>query len=68
MDARSWSKASMGNPAGLAGVFNISGGMAPISTAFATPSGSVATDIASDFAAPCRVADMNRIAQIERRH
>ena len=35
-DARSPSKTSIGRPPGLAGVFSIIGGTAPISTSFAT--------------------------------
>ena len=52
------SKTSIGNPPGLAAVFSMSGGTAPISTALATTAGrAVPADIARDFAAAGRVAD-----------
>jgi len=57
MEARIWSKTSMGRPPGLAAVLSISGGTAPMRTALATRLGAVATDGAGDFASAHGVAD-----------
>src|SRR6266403_2028852 len=55
------SKTSIGKPPGLAAVFTIKGGTAPIRTA-------LATDIAGNFAAAGGMADMNSVSQIELLH
>ena len=64
--ARISSNTSIGRPPGLAAVFSISGGTAPISTALATRFGAVAADVARDLAAARRVADVDRVLQVER--
>jgi hypothetical protein len=55
-------------PAGLASVFSINGGMAPMRTAFANTLGAVAADIACDLPAACRVADMDCVFDVELLH
>ena len=63
--ARIASKASIGSPSGLAGVFSISGGTAPMSTRLRDPRGAVPADVPGDFAAAGGVPDMDRVSQIE---
>ena len=59
------SKTSIGRPPGLAGVFTMIGGTAPMSTSLATRPLAVAGDIAGRLAAAGRVADVDGVAQVE---
>ncbi len=60
------SNASIGSPPGLAVVFNINGGTAPISYGFGDALRAVPADVAGHFAAARGVAHVNGVLQIER--
>ena len=63
------SNTSIGSPPGLAAVFTISGGTAPIEDRFRErpcSAGAVAADVTSHLASAGGVADLDRVLQVER--